>query len=100
VELLTGEGERVLAAAGATVQRSPRPAEVYWFLQAGTARMVKRASDGVVGADGQAFDMPNLYVADGSALPSAGGAPFTLTIMANALRIARGISARAARREL
>jgi len=99
-EVLLGEGERMLAAAGATIERSPHPPDVYWFLQAGTARMVARARDGVVGADGQAFDVPNLYVADGSALPSAGGAPFTLTIMANALRIARGILARATRKDL
>jgi len=99
-DVLLDEGERVLAAAGATVERAPRPADVYWFLQAGTARMVRKASDGVIGADGQAFDVGNLYVADGAALPTAGGAPFTLTIMANALRIARGIAARASRGEL
>ncbi len=100
VELLRDEGERVLTAAGATIERPPSEPEVYWFLQAGTARMAKTANDGVVGADGQAFDVRNLYVADGAALPSAGGAPFTLTIMANALRIARGIVSRATRGEL
>jgi choline dehydrogenase-like flavoprotein len=94
-ELLRDEGERVLLAAGAKIERPPRDPEVYWFLQAGTARMATRAGDGVVGPDGQAFDVKDLYVADGAALPSAGGAPFTLTIMANALRIARGIIARA-----
>ena len=99
-DVLVAEGERVLAAAGATIERAPRGADVYWFLQAGTARMAARERDGVTGADGQAFDVPNLYIADGSALPSAGGAPFTLTIMANALRIARGILVRAQRNEL
>ncbi len=99
-ELLRDEGERVLTAAGATIERPPRDPEVYWFLQAGTARMAAKASDGVIGPDGQTFDVKNLYVADGGALPSAGGAPFTLTIMANALRIARGIAARASRGEL
>jgi choline dehydrogenase-like flavoprotein len=99
-EILRDEGERVLAAAGATVERPPRAPDVYWFLQAGTARMVAKPSDGVIGADGQAFDVKNLYVADGAALPSGGGAPFTLTIMANALRIARGIAVRASRGEL
>ena len=99
-ELLRDEGERVLRAAGATIERPPGDPSVYWFLQAGTARMAKTASEGVVGPDGQTFDVKNLYVADGSALPSAGGAPFTLTIMANALRIARGIAARASRGEL
>ena len=65
----------------------------YWFLQAGTARMARTDADGVIGADGQAFEHPGLYVADGAALPSTGGAPFTLTIMANALRIAGAIAA-------
>jgi choline dehydrogenase-like flavoprotein len=63
----------------------------YWFLQAGTARMARTDADGVVGPDGQSFEHPGLYVADGAALPSTGGAPFTLTIMANALRIAQRI---------
>jgi len=99
-ELLRDEAERVLVAAGATIERPPREPEVYWFLQAGTARMARSAKDGVIGADGQAFDVKNLYVADGAALPTAGGAPFTLTIMANALRIARGVAARASRGEL
>lgn len=66
---------------------------IYWYLQAGTARMAKTDADGVVGPDGQAFEHPGLYVADGAALPSTGSAPFTLTIMANALRIAGRIAA-------
>ncbi|MBZ0234132.1 MAG: hypothetical protein K8M05_17510, partial [Deltaproteobacteria bacterium] len=66
---------------------------IYWPLQAGTARMARTDADGVVGPDGQAFAHPGLYVADGAALPSTGSAPFTLTIMANALRIAGRIVA-------
>ena len=31
--------------------------------------------------------MPNLYVVDGSFMPTSGGVPTTLTIMANALRV-------------
>ncbi|HUQ07506.1 MAG TPA: GMC oxidoreductase [Kofleriaceae bacterium] len=65
----------------------------YWYLQAGTARMARTDADGVVGPDGQAFEHPGLYVADGAALPSTGGAPFTLTITANALRIAQKLAA-------
>jgi choline dehydrogenase-like flavoprotein len=99
-EVLRDEGERVLAATGAAIERPPGEPDVYWVLQAGTARMAAHAKDGVVGPDGHAFDVPNLYVADGSPLPTAGGAPFTLTIMANALRIARGLIARGSRGEL
>jgi len=99
-ELLREEGERVLTAAGAAIERPPHDPDVYWFLQAGTARMATAERDGASGPDGQLFGARNVYVADGAALPSGGGAPFTLTIMANALRIARGIAARASRGEL
>ena len=54
-ELLRDEGERVLVAAGAKIERPPRDPEVYWFLQAGTARMAAKASDGVVGPVGSSM---------------------------------------------
>jgi choline dehydrogenase-like flavoprotein len=36
----------------------------------------------------RAHEVPNLFVTDGSFLPTSGGVPFTMTIMANALRVA------------
>lgn len=90
---LAKRGEEVLAATGATRVTPTVRDGYYWFLQAGTARMAKTDADGVIGADGQSFEHPGLYVADGAALPTTGGAPFTLTIMANALRIAGRIAA-------
>jgi choline dehydrogenase-like flavoprotein len=59
-----------------------------------------RACLRVLDRDCQAHDVRNLYVADASSFPSSGGAPFTLTIMANALRIGASIAVRAKRREL
>jgi choline dehydrogenase-like flavoprotein len=73
---------------------------VYTVLQAGTARMGKDPARSVLNADGEAHDVKNLFVSDGAALPSAGAAPYTLTIMANALRIGEAIVARGKRGEL
>ena len=92
-DFLSARGRAVLEAAGARsieddLPRSPLGrARAYPFLQAGTARMGARASDSVLDPTGQAHEVRNLYVADASGFPSAGGAPHTLTIMANALRV-------------
>jgi choline dehydrogenase-like flavoprotein len=48
----------------------------------------------------RAHEVANLYVTDGSFLPSSGGVPITLTIMANAFRVAERIAARLQAREL
>jgi choline dehydrogenase-like flavoprotein len=42
----------------------------------------------VVDAHGRAHSVPNLYVVDGSAFPTPSGVNPTLTIMANAWRVA------------
>lgn len=60
----------------------------------GGCRMGFSAKDGVVNGDGRAFDCPNLWIADGSVMPTSGGVNPSMTIMANATRIAeRMISA-------
>jgi choline dehydrogenase-like flavoprotein len=62
------------------------------------ARMSEDPRDGVANAHGQAHDIPNLFISDGSALSTPGSANPTLTIVALALRqaefIARQMSAR------
>jgi choline dehydrogenase-like flavoprotein len=58
------------------------------FLQAGTLRMGTDPRTSVVDPVGRFHDVANLYACDGSVLPSMGGVPPTLTILANALRIA------------
>ena len=40
--------------------------------------------------------MPNLYVVDGSFMPTSGGAAPTLTILANSFRVADHVLARGA----
>jgi len=48
--------------------------------------MSERPQDGVVNARGQAHDVPNLFVADGSVMTTGAAANPTLTIVALAMR--------------
>jgi choline dehydrogenase-like flavoprotein len=54
----------------------------------GGARMAERAADGVVDGDQRVFGVDNLYLSDGSVLPTQGSANPALTIMALAARLA------------
>jgi choline dehydrogenase-like flavoprotein len=76
--------EDILRAAGAdeviTFQR-------YAHLVGG-ARMARRPEDGVVDGDCRTFAVPNLFITDGSVLPTQGSANPALTIMAVAARAA------------
>jgi choline dehydrogenase-like flavoprotein len=83
--------ERLLRAAGAdeviTIER-------YAHLVGG-ARMAASERDGVVDSDGATFAVPNLYITDGSVLPTQGSANPALTIMALAARAADRLATRA-----
>ncbi len=57
----------------------------------GTARMAASAEHGVVGPDGRAFDVEELYVVDGSVLPTSLGVNPQLSIMSVATKIAFGM---------
>jgi len=76
--------EDILGAAGAqeviTIER-------YAHLVGG-ARMAADERHGVVDGNGRSFAVPNLYIADGSVLPTQGSANPALTIMAVAARTA------------
>jgi len=89
VAAATGVMERILKAAGAdeviTINR-------YAHLVGG-ARMAATEQDGVVDAFGRSFAVPNLFIADGSILPTQGSANPALTIMALAARIADRLAA-------
>ena len=75
---------RILEAAGATeVITIDRTAHLI-----GGARMSARPEAGVVDADLRTWAIPNLYVVDGSVLPTQGAANPALTIMAVAARAA------------
>jgi choline dehydrogenase-like flavoprotein len=58
--------------------------------------MASRAEDGVVNADHRVFGIPNLYIVDGSTLPTQGAANPALTIMSLAARAADRLIAHAA----
>jgi choline dehydrogenase-like flavoprotein len=79
-----GVMERLLEAAGAeevmTIER-------YAHLVGG-CRMAASPKDGVVDAHQRSFAVPNLYITDGSVLPTQGSANPALTIMALAARCA------------
>src|SRR5262249_26153805 len=57
--------------------------------QCGTLRFGRRPGDAVADPDGRLFGQPNVFVVDGSLFPTSLGVGPALTIMANALRIAR-----------
>jgi choline dehydrogenase-like flavoprotein len=84
VQAATGVMEDILKAAGAdeviTIKR-------YAHLVGG-ARMAADERSGVVDASCRTFAVPNLYITDGSVLPTQGSANPALTIMAVAARAA------------
>jgi choline dehydrogenase-like flavoprotein len=61
--------------------------------QAGTARFGTDPAVSVLDLDCKAHELDNLYIADASFFPSIGAVNPTLTIIANALRVADGIAA-------
>ena len=67
---------------------------------AGTARMGFDAKTSVVNADCRTWDIPNLWICDGSIFPTTGGVNPSLTITAIAMRMADRIKALASRGEL
>ncbi|MEE9576250.1 MAG: GMC family oxidoreductase [Gemmatimonadota bacterium] len=62
--------------------------------QVGSCRMADSPELGVVDSDGRAFGYPGLYVSDGAAVPGSLAVNTSLTILANAERIAAGLVAR------
>jgi choline dehydrogenase-like flavoprotein len=59
--------------------------------QVGSCRMADSKERGVVDASGEVFGYPGLYVSDGAAIPSSLAVNTSLTILANAERIAAGL---------
>jgi choline dehydrogenase-like flavoprotein len=79
-------------------ERAVRPGELRLeaFHPMGTARMGSDPRSSVVAPSGETHDVPGLFVADASVLPTSLGANPQLTIMAVARRIARGVAERLA----
>ena len=66
----------------------------------GTCRMGADPRTSVVDADGRSWDIPNLWVCDGSLFVTSGAVNPSLTIQALALRAADRIEVLASRGEL
>lgn len=66
----------------------------------GSCRMGDDPATSVVNPDGRTWDVPNLWICDGSLFPTSGGVNPSLTIQAMACRIADRIKTLASRGEL
>ena len=89
------QGSAVYDAVGATRTLPTPPYPSTHNL--GTNRMSTRSGDGVVNQWGQAHDISNLFVSDGSVFTTGGAENPTLTIMALALRQADYIAKQVSR---
>lgn len=84
------EMRRILRSAGAIVRLSRAiPSREHVAHQCGTLRCGTDPKHAVVDADCRLFGYSNLFVVDGSVLPTSLGVGPTLTIVANALRVGR-----------
>jgi choline dehydrogenase-like flavoprotein len=79
---------RVLEAMGAQAIRSSISGSPPQNLVAGGCRFGKDPASSVLDPDCRAHDVDNLYVTDGSFMPTGGSVPYTWTIYANAFRVA------------
>lgn len=84
---------QMISAMGGSVSadsqsdRSEPPRGTQLLHETGTARMGAKATDSVLNASGHAWDVRNLYVADGAGFPSHADKNPTHTIMALAWRV-------------
>jgi choline dehydrogenase-like flavoprotein len=92
------QGRAVYEAAGATKVYERGPFASTHNL--GTCRMSERPQDGVVNRWGQAHDVKNLFISDGSQFTTGAAENPTLTIVALAIRQADHIAERMAKGEL
>ena len=72
----------------------PNHIELMAFHPLGTCRMASSSRDGVVDRNGETFEVKNLYVADGSIVPTSLGVNPQETIMTLSTLVAEQISAR------
>jgi choline dehydrogenase-like flavoprotein len=92
---LVERGLEVFTAMGADTVAPLMISETAPYLVHGTCRAGRDPETSVVNEYCRAHAVANLFVVDGSFMPTSGGAPPTLTILANSFRSADRIIARA-----
>lgn len=98
--MLADRAAELFGAMGADEVRRGAVANATFVLQHGTCRFGKDPARSVLDPTCRAHEVKNLWVADGSFMPTSGGVPTTLTIQANALRVASHIRDAFARKDL
>lgn len=97
---LQDKAVELFEAMGADVVRRGAHGAPTYVLQHGTCRFGDDPQRSVLDRNCRAHEVPNLFVVDGSFMPSSGGVPTTLTIQANSLRVAAHIRDALMRRDL
>lgn len=87
-EFLSAKAEMVLRQMGAENIRSSVSGSPPANLVAGGCRFGNDIKTSVLDADCKVHDVDNLYVTDGSFMPTGGSVPYTWTIYANSFRVA------------
>ncbi|RMF88053.1 MAG: GMC family oxidoreductase, partial [Nitrospirae bacterium] len=85
---LAARAEAVLRALGAERVASSTTGDPPPNLQAGGCRFGTDPAQSVLDPDCRLHDAPEVYVTDGSFMPTGGSVPYTWTIYANAFRVA------------
>jgi choline dehydrogenase-like flavoprotein len=85
--------KQILKRAGAFLCLCrPFPSEEHLAHQCGTLRFGRRLADAVADPDCRVYGQPHVFVVDGSIFPTSLGVGPALTIIANALRVARVVA--------
>jgi len=85
---LAEKAEKLLTEMGATNISSSVSSAPASNLMAGGCRFGNDPKTSVLDKNCQAHEVDNLYVTDGSFMPTGGSVPYTFTIYANAFRVA------------
>lgn len=91
---LSQKAEKLMVALGAKNIESSVSGYPATNLMAGGCRFGDDPKTSVLNKNCQAHDVDNLYVTDGSFMPTGGSVPYTFTIYANAFRVAEHIKKR------
>ena len=87
-EYLAEKGAKLLEQMGAVNVSTSVSSSPPTNLMAGGCRFGDNPKTSVLNKDCQAHEVANLYVTDGSFMPTGGSVPYTFTIYANAFRVA------------